>query len=75
MFTGSWQVGIQLEFTFPVKDHVELGLALDLFDFEAASEVFAYLNPLISIDNVLREINCVLSIPSAAILSGIVDSA
>ncbi|KAH9573424.1 hypothetical protein CY35_02G208500 [Sphagnum magellanicum] len=27
------------EFTFPVKNHVELGLALDLFDFEAASEV------------------------------------
>jgi hypothetical protein len=23
-----------------VKDHVELGLALDLFDFEAASEVY-----------------------------------
>jgi seryl-tRNA synthetase len=33
------QVGRQREFTFPVKDHVELGLALDLFDFEAASEV------------------------------------
>jgi hypothetical protein len=24
------QVGRQREFTFPVKDHVELGLALDL---------------------------------------------
>lgn len=33
------QVGSQREFLFPVKDHVELGLALDLFDFEAASEV------------------------------------
>jgi seryl-tRNA synthetase len=33
------QVGRQREFTFPVKDHVELGLALDLFDFEAASKV------------------------------------
>ncbi|KAH9533675.1 hypothetical protein CY35_18G064900 [Sphagnum magellanicum] len=33
------EVGSQQEFTFPVKDHVELGLALDLFDFEAASEV------------------------------------
>ncbi len=26
------QVGRRQEFTFPVKDHVELGLALDLFD-------------------------------------------
>jgi len=34
------QVGSQREFNFPVKDHVELGLALDLFDFEAASEVY-----------------------------------
>jgi len=33
------QVGRRREFTFPVKNHVELGLALDLFDFEAASEV------------------------------------
>ncbi|KAH8933462.1 hypothetical protein BDL97_18G031500 [Sphagnum fallax] len=33
------EVGSQREFNFPVKDHVELGLALDLFDFEAASEV------------------------------------
>jgi seryl-tRNA synthetase len=33
------QVGRRWEFTFPVKDHVELGLALDLFDFEAAFEV------------------------------------
>jgi seryl-tRNA synthetase len=33
------QVGRQQQFTFPVKDHVELGLALDLFDFEAASKV------------------------------------
>jgi seryl-tRNA synthetase len=33
------QVGKRREFTFPVKDHVELGLVLDLFDFEAASEV------------------------------------
>ncbi len=33
------QVGRQRQFTFPVKDHVELGLALDLFDFEAACEV------------------------------------
>jgi hypothetical protein len=32
-------VGNQREFTFPVKDHVELGLALDLFEFEAAAEV------------------------------------
>ncbi|KAH9573428.1 hypothetical protein CY35_02G208500 [Sphagnum magellanicum] len=33
------EVGRRREFTFPVKNHVELGLALDLFDFEAASEV------------------------------------
>ncbi len=33
------QVGKRREFTFPVKDHVELGLVLDLFDFRAASEV------------------------------------
>ncbi|KAJ7520221.1 hypothetical protein O6H91_20G073000 [Diphasiastrum complanatum] len=33
------QVGVKREFTFPVKDHMELGLALDLFDFEAAAEV------------------------------------
>ncbi|KAG0597862.1 hypothetical protein M758_12G026200 [Ceratodon purpureus] len=33
------EVGSQREFTFPVRDHVDLGLALDLFDFEAASEV------------------------------------
>lgn len=32
-------VGGQRQFSFPVKDHVELGLALDLFDFEAAAEV------------------------------------
>lgn len=37
-----WQVGSQGEFAFAVKDHVELGLSLDLFDFEAASEVFSY---------------------------------
>jgi seryl-tRNA synthetase len=34
------QFGSQREFTFPVKHHVELGLALDLFDFETASEVY-----------------------------------
>jgi seryl-tRNA synthetase len=33
------QVRRQRQFTFLVKDHVELGLALDLFDFEATSEV------------------------------------
>lgn len=33
------EVGSQRKFTFPVKDHVEVGLALDLFDFEAAAEV------------------------------------
>lgn len=33
------EVGTKRDFTFPAKDHVELGLALDLFDFDAASEV------------------------------------
>ncbi|KAK9930434.1 hypothetical protein M0R45_027471 [Rubus argutus] len=32
-------VGSPHEFNFPVKDHLQLGKDLDLFDFEAASEV------------------------------------
>jgi len=56
-----WQVGSQRQFTFPVKDHVELGLALDLFDFEAAAEVGAYLNPSNRIEIVLHELNCPLN--------------
>ncbi|KAI3962494.1 hypothetical protein MKX01_021769 [Papaver californicum] len=32
-------VGSQRQFDFPVKDHVQLGKELDLFDFDAASEV------------------------------------
>ncbi|GAQ88289.1 serine--tRNA ligase, chloroplast or mitochondrial [Klebsormidium nitens] len=33
------EAGKQREFTFPVKDHVELGEGLDLFDFDTAAEV------------------------------------
>lgn len=33
------QVGSQREFSFPVKDHLQLGKELDLFDFDAAAEV------------------------------------
>eukprot|EP01018_Ginkgo_biloba_P007924 Gb_15950 [translate_table: standard] len=33
------KVGSKREFSFPVKDHVVLGQELDLFDFDAASEV------------------------------------
>ncbi len=32
-------VGRQREFAFPIKDHVVLGEALGLLDFEAAAEV------------------------------------
>ncbi|CAI5958787.1 unnamed protein product [Closterium sp. NIES-65] len=32
-------VGEKRAFAFPPKDHVELGLALDLFDFDSAAEV------------------------------------
>ncbi|KAI3508770.1 hypothetical protein L1887_23783 [Cichorium endivia] len=32
-------VGTPREFTFPIKDHVQLGKELDLFDFDAAAEV------------------------------------
>ncbi|XP_077238334.1 seryl-tRNA synthetase [Tasmannia lanceolata] len=32
-------VGSPREFSFPVKDHLQLGKELDLFDFDAASEV------------------------------------
>ncbi|XP_031375130.1 serine--tRNA ligase, chloroplastic/mitochondrial isoform X1 [Punica granatum] len=32
-------VGSPREFSFPVKDHVQLGKELDLFDFDAAAEV------------------------------------
>jgi hypothetical protein len=33
------QVGSQRNFSFTIKDHVQLGKDLDLFDFDAASEV------------------------------------
>lgn len=33
------EVGSKPEFAFPAKDHVELGQALDLFDFDSAAEV------------------------------------
>lgn len=32
-------IGAPHEFSFPIKDHVQLGKDLDLFDFDAASEV------------------------------------
>ncbi|KAH7567718.1 hypothetical protein ACOSP7_010186 [Xanthoceras sorbifolium] len=32
-------VGSQHEFSFPVKDHLQLGKELDIFDFDAAAEV------------------------------------
>ncbi|CAH1443858.1 unnamed protein product [Lactuca virosa] len=32
-------IGVPREFTFPIKDHVQLGKELDLFDFDAAAEV------------------------------------
>lgn len=51
------QVGSQREFSFPVKDHVELGLALDLFDFEAASEVCNSSEPT-QADIVFADGNC-----------------
>lgn len=35
-----FQVGKPAEFSFAVKDHVQLGKELDLFDFDAAAEVF-----------------------------------
>lgn len=33
------EVGSQPEFSFPVKDHLQLGKELDIFDFDAAAEV------------------------------------
>ncbi|KAF7058011.1 hypothetical protein CFC21_065150 [Triticum aestivum] len=33
------EVGSQRSFSFPIKDHLQLGKDLDLFDFDAASEV------------------------------------
>lgn len=33
------QVGNVREFSFPIKDHVQLGKDLDLFDFDSAAEV------------------------------------
>lgn len=35
-----WKVGEPRQFNFPIKDHVQLGKDLDLFDFDAAAEVF-----------------------------------
>lgn len=32
-------VGSQREFTFPIKDHLQIGKDLDLFDFDAGAEV------------------------------------
>lgn len=32
-------MGSPREFNFPVKDHLQLGKELDLFDFDAAGEV------------------------------------
>lgn len=37
-----FQVGKPAEFSFSVKDHVQLGKELDLFDFDAAAEVFFF---------------------------------
>lgn len=33
------QVGSQRSFGFAIKDHLQLGKELDLFDFDAAAEV------------------------------------
>ncbi|VAI15779.1 unnamed protein product [Triticum turgidum subsp. durum] len=33
------EVGSQRSFSFPIKDHLQLGKDLDLFDFDAASEI------------------------------------
>jgi seryl-tRNA synthetase len=33
------QVGSQRSFNFTIKDHLQLGKELDLFDFDAAAEV------------------------------------
>lgn len=33
------QVGSPRDFNFTIKDHLQLGKELDLFDFDAASEV------------------------------------
>lgn len=33
------QVGSQRNFSFTIKNHLQLGKELDLFDFDAASEV------------------------------------
>jgi seryl-tRNA synthetase len=35
-----WQVGSKRIFDFPLKNHVELGEALEILDFEAAAEVY-----------------------------------
>lgn len=34
------QVGSPREFSFPIKDHLQLGKELDLFDFDAAAKVY-----------------------------------
>jgi seryl-tRNA synthetase len=33
------QVGSQRNFNFTIRDHLQLGKELDLFDFDAAAEV------------------------------------
>lgn len=38
-FAFIWQVGKPREFSFPVRDHVQIGKELDLFDLDAAAEV------------------------------------
>lgn len=37
-------VGCPQEFSFPIKDHMQIGRELDLFDFDAAAEVVPYLS-------------------------------
>lgn len=36
------KVGSPRVFSFPVKDHLQLGKDLDLIDFDSAAEVFFY---------------------------------
>jgi seryl-tRNA synthetase len=38
-FASIVQVGSQRNFNFTIKDHLQLGKGLDLFDFDAAAEV------------------------------------
>lgn len=38
----SLQFNKKPEFSFPPKDHVELGLALDIVDFDSAAEVLTW---------------------------------